>query len=216
MAVPLTNTPRVTRLISALPAAATLTLCMTAAQPAQAEKTGVPPFANGGFESPVVPANTFTTFATGGGIGPWRVTTGNVDLIGSGFWQAAERSQSIDLDGHTTGAVEQSVPTRLGGCYNVTFSLAGNPDGGPSIKRGSLRVAQHGMGHPTAQKNFAFDTTGKTRTDMGYVPQRVRFRALGPAVTLTFASATPGAFGPVIDAVSVNPTHPMECRFGHI
>ena len=106
--------------------------------------------------------------------------------------------------------------TPHGGCYTVAFSLTGNPDGGPQIKRGFLRVTQHGMGHPAAQKGFAFDTAGKSRADMGYVPQRFRFRALGPAVTLTFGSTTPGAYGPGIDAVSVAPTHPMDCRFGHI
>ncbi|MEV5712120.1 choice-of-anchor C family protein [Actinoallomurus sp. NPDC052274] len=216
MAVPLTLSPRVRRMITALPAAAALTLCMTAAQSAHAQNTAVPPFSNGGFENPVVPANSFTTFNAGAEIGAWRVADGNVDLIGSGFWQAAEGNQSIDLDGNTAGTVEQSVPTHFGGCYNVTFSLAGNPDGGPAVKRGFLRVTQHGMGHPANQRNFAFDTTGKTRADMGYVPQRFRFRALGPAVTLAFGSTTAGAFGPVIDAVTVSPTHPMDCRFGHI
>ncbi|GAA0328819.1 choice-of-anchor C family protein [Actinoallomurus spadix] len=216
MALPSTLSPRVTRTVTALPAVAALAVCMTAARPAQAQVAPMSAFSNGGFENPVVPANGFTTFTGGSDIGAWRVVSGNVDVIGSGFWQAAEGNQSIDLDGDMAGAIEQSVPTRLGGCYNLTFSLAGNPDGGPALKRGYVRVAQRGFGHSSSQRNFAFDTTGKTRADMGYVSQRLRFRALGSSVTLTFGSATAGAFGPVVDGVSITPTHPMDCRFGHI
>ncbi|MCO5996391.1 choice-of-anchor C family protein [Actinoallomurus rhizosphaericola] len=215
MMLPSTLSPRAARAVTALPAAAALALCVTAARPAQARSTEVPSFSNGGFESPVVPANAFTTFITGDRLGAWKVVSGNVDLVGSGFWQAAEGNQSVDLDGDVSGTIEQSVPTRPGGCYTLTFSLAGNPEGGPAVKEGFLRVTQHGVNRPAGQRSFAFDTTGKTRMDMGYVPQRFRFRALGPAVTLAFGSSTAGAFGPVIDAVSVTPAHPMDCRLGH-
>jgi choice-of-anchor C domain-containing protein len=203
-------------LITALPAAGALTLCMAAVQPAHAQKTPVPLFADGGFENPTVPANTFTRFGVGGTIGPWKVTDGTVDLVGTGFWQAAEGHQSLDLEGDGPGTIEQPIPTRFGGCYTVTFSLAGNPDGGPSIKRGFARVTQNGIGHPTTQKNFTFDTTGKTRANLGYVQERFRFRALTPTVTLSFASTTGGGYGPVIDGVSVALSHPLECRFGHL
>jgi choice-of-anchor C domain-containing protein len=216
MALPLSISSRVVGLIAPLPAAGALTLCMTAAQPAQAQQTALRSFDNGGFENPVVPAQTFMTFAAGGTIGPWRVTAGTVDLIGSGFWQTAEGVQSIDLDGSDSGTIEQPVQTRFGGCYTVTYALAGNPDGGPVIKRGFARVAQIGSGHPPVQRNFAFDAIGKSRTDMGYVQQRFRFRALGHAVMLSFGSTTPGAYGPVIDGVTVTQTHPRDCHPGHM
>ncbi|WP_433184244.1 choice-of-anchor C family protein [Actinoallomurus sp. CA-150999] len=214
MAVPLTAGPRVARWLTALFAVGALTLCMASIRPAQDRRTPVPLFTNGGFESPMVSANTFMRFGAGSAIETWKVTGGNVDLIGAGFWQAAEGNQSLDLDGDAPGTVEQPVTTRFGGCYTVAFSLAGNPDGGPAIKRGYLRVTQNAIGHPTVQKNFAFDTTGKTRTDLGYVQQRFRFRALAPTVTLTFASTTGGGYGPVIDAVTVTPAHLLDCRFG--
>jgi choice-of-anchor C domain-containing protein len=215
MAVPLTLSSRVTRSITAVPAFAALTLCMGAAQPAGAQKVPVPLFVDGGFETPPVPANTFARFGTGRTIGPWRVTGGTVDLIGAGFWQAAEGQQSLDLEGDGPGMIEQPIPTRFGGCYTVTFSLAGNPDGGLPIKQGFVRVTHNGIGRPPLQRNFAFDTTGKTRMDMGYVQQRFRFRALSHIVVLGFGSTTggPGGYGPVIDAVSVTPAHPLECRF---
>ncbi|GAA4625648.1 hypothetical protein GCM10023196_030600 [Actinoallomurus vinaceus] len=214
MAVPLTAGPRVARWLTALSAAGALTLCMAATRPAQDRHTPVPLFANGGFESPVAPANNFTRLGAGSALGEWKVTGGNVDLIGAGFWQAAEGNQSLDLEGDIPGTIEQPIATRFGGCYTVNFWLAGNPDGGPAIKRGYARVTQNAIGHPFIQKTLAFDTTGKTRADLGYVQQRFRFRALAPTVTLTFTSITGGGYGPVIDAVSVIPAHPLDCRSG--
>lgn len=52
-------------------------------------------------------------------------------------------------------------------------------------------------------KNFSFDSTGKTFTNMGYGSQEFTFLAAGSSTTLEFASTNPGAFGPVIDNVDV-------------
>lgn len=214
MTVPLTRGPA--RLVSALPPVCAVALSIAAAAPAAQARTApsapAPMIANGGFETPAVPANAFIRYGTGSTIGPWRVTQGNVDLIGANFWQAADGRQSVDLEGSESGSIDQPLALRVGGCYTVTFALAGNPDGGPSIKRGWARVTQHTLGHPTVQKNFIFNTTGKSRGNMGYVPQRFRFRSLARTGTLSFASTTGGGYGPVVDAVTVIPTNPVECR----
>lgn len=212
MPFPPVDGPRIARSAAMLPVAGALAL--GAAMPAHAGTTAlpVPLFTNGGFESPVVPEQAFTRFVTGGTIGAWRVTAGDVDLVGTGYWQAAEGRQSLDLEGSGPGRIEQSLPTRFGGCYAVTFRLAGNPDGGPSLKRGYARVTPSRIGHPVAQKSFTFDTTGRTRADLGYVPRRFHFRAFSPRVTLSFASTTGGGYGPVIDGITVLPTRPLECR----
>ncbi len=213
MTVPLPRSPRVSRLISALPPVCAVALSLAAAAPAaQASPRPAPAIVNGGFEYPAVPANAFIRYGTGSTVGPWRVTQGNVDLTGANFWQSADGRQSLDLEGSESGTVEQPIPTRVGGCYTVSFALAGNPDGGPTVKRGFARVVQHTLGHPTVQKNFVFNTWGKSRANMGYIPQHFRFRALAPAATLTFASTTGGGYGPVIDAVNVVPSSPLECR----
>lgn len=219
MTGPLTHGPRSARLISALPPVCAIALSVAALQPA-AQATTAPPapkapaatIADGGFENPAVPGNAFIRFGTGSSIGPWRVSEGNVDLTGAYFWQTAEGRQSLDLEGSESGAIQQQVTTRIGGCYTVTFSLAGNPDGGPTVKRGYARVAQNISGHPSVQRNFVFNTRGKTRTNMGYVPQRFRFRALARSATLTLASTTGGGYGPVIDAVNVSLSAPADCR----
>ncbi|MDN3353366.1 choice-of-anchor C family protein [Actinomadura sp. DC4] len=214
MTVPLR---RISRLTSALPPVCAVALSIAAAvAPAAQARAAVPgpgPLAiNGGFETPSIPANAFIRYGVGSSIGPWRVTQGNVDLTGANFWQAADGRQSLDLEGSDSGTIEQPVSTRIGGCYTVAFALAGNPDGGPTVKRGYARVSQRTLGHPTVQKNFIFNTTGKTRANMGYVSQRFRFRAFAPSATLTFASTTGGGYGPVVDAVTVTLSNPIECR----
>jgi choice-of-anchor C domain-containing protein len=216
MTVPLIRSPRVARLISALPPVCALTLSIAATQPAAQARVKPPApaplMANGGFEAPAVPANAFIRYGTGSSIGPWRITEGNVDLTGTNFWQVADGRQSLDLEGSESGTIEQRLFLRIGGCYTVTFALAGNPDGGPAVKRGWARVAQNTLGRPTVQKNFVFNTTGKSRTNMGYVMERFRFRALAPTGGISFASTTGGGYGPVIDAVRVTPSSPVECR----
>lgn len=215
MTVPLPRSPRLSRLTSALPpvcAALSLAALAPAAQAHTASPAPEPMLANGGFEAPAIPANAFIRYGTGSTIGPWRVTQGNVDLTGANFWQSADGRQSLDLEGSESGAVEQHIATQPGGCYTVTFALAGNPDGGPTVKRGFARVSQNTLGHPTVQKNFNFNTSGKSRSDMGFVPHRFRFRALASSGTLSFASTTGGGYGPVIDAVTVSRSNPVECR----
>ena len=182
MTVRLPRGPHISRRISALPPVCAVTLSIAAVMPAAQARTTPPPpvpmLANGGFETPAIPANAFIRYGTGSTIGPWRVSEGNVDLTGANFWQTADGRQSIDLEGSESGKIEQRLATRIGGCYTVTFALAGNPDGGPTVKRGYARVYQNTLGHPTVQKNFIFNTAGKSRSNMGYVPQRFRFRAL--------------------------------------
>ncbi|GAB3988428.1 hypothetical protein GCM10029978_110790 [Actinoallomurus acanthiterrae] len=85
--------------------------------------------ADGSFENPVVTPGTFRTFDAGQLIGPWRVTSGSVDLIGAGFWQASDGRQSLDLSGRSAGGVAQTFATRPGVMYEVIYALAGNSRG---------------------------------------------------------------------------------------
>ncbi|MFI0821541.1 choice-of-anchor C family protein [Streptomyces sp. NPDC021098] len=159
-------------------------------------------FDDGSFETPRVAANTFVNIGTGGTIGPWKVAAGNVDHIGGGFWQAAEGDQSVDLNGGAAGTVSQNFTTVPGKRYTVTYSLAANPAGGPAVKTGKVLVDGQNF------QDFSFDSTGKTMTNMGYVTREVSFRATGATTTLAFASTMSGAYGPVIDDVSVRACDP--------
>ena len=178
---------------------AALALGAVAAAGSAHAATAVPPaFSDGSFETPTAPPGSFSTVGLGQSIGPWTVTQGNVDLIGAGFWAAADGDQSVDLDGAVAGAVSQTFATKPGTTYTVTYSLAGNPAGGSTTKTGSVLINKQDV------QDFSFDTTAKTFLDMGYETDQVTFLATSPSTTLTFESTTPGAYGPVLDNVRVN------------
>ncbi|MFD5556099.1 choice-of-anchor C family protein [Streptomyces sp. NPDC127068] len=162
-------------------------------------------FDDGSFEYPTAPANSFTTLTSGQSIGPWQVTSGGVDLIGAGFWQAAEGDQSVDLNAGQTGSVAQSFSTIVGRTYTVTYALAANPEGSPAVKTGKVLIDGQNF------QDFSFDSTGKTRAAMGYVQRQVTFVANAPTTTLGFASTVSGAYGPVIDDVRVTAGSPCSC-----
>jgi choice-of-anchor C domain-containing protein len=163
----------------------------------------VPDFGNGGFEEPIVPADYFKRIATGASIGPWQVTSGAVEVVDDGFWQAAEGQQSVDLnpppDVAGPGMVAQTFTTIPGDPYTVTYSLAGNPDGPPAVKTGRVLIDGEVI------QDFRFDVSGKTRRNMGYEEWRVSFVANNSTTMLSFTSTTPHTrYGPVIDNVRVN------------
>ncbi|WP_392896236.1 choice-of-anchor C family protein [Streptomyces sp. LN699] len=162
-------------------------------------------FDDGSFEYPAAPVNAFTTVGAGQSIGPWKVTGGAVDLIGAGFWQAAEGDQSVDLNGSQPGAIAQTFATTAGQRYTVTYSLAANPEGGPAVKTGRVLLDGQNI------QDFSFDSTGRTRPAMGYVTRQVTFVAGAGSTTIGFASTVAGAYGPVIDDVRVQSCCPCSC-----
>ena len=44
-----------------------------------------------------------------------------------GYWQNAEGTTSLDLNGFGQGGIEQTFETKLNATYVVEFSLSGNP-----------------------------------------------------------------------------------------
>ena len=188
--------------LGALAAAGSAQAATTAGGPApQVRAAAVPsPFANGSFETPAVPAGSYRTYASGQSLGAWTVTTGTVDLIGPGYWAAANADQSVDLSGGSMGAVSQTFATTPGTTYTVSYALAGNTDGGPAVKTGTVLVDGRDV------QDFSFDITGKTHTDMGYANEQFTFLATTPSATLTFASTTASGYGPVLDNVQVQAT----------
>ncbi|MGW0776819.1 choice-of-anchor C family protein [Streptomyces sp. NPDC002835] len=161
---------------------------------AQAANTA---FTNGSFETPTAPANSYATYFAGQTMGLWQVESGSVDLSGAGFWEAAEGDQSVDLNGRVAGTLSQTFTTEPGTRYTVTYSLAGNPGGEPTVKTGEVLIDGQNF------QDFTFNTTGKTFTNMGYVTRQFTFVANNPSTKLTFASSTVGFAGPVLDDVKV-------------
>jgi choice-of-anchor C domain-containing protein len=152
---------------------------------------------NGSFELPVggITLGGGSTAITG-----WVVTGNSVDYYDG--WTPADGTHSIDLNGEHLGGIQQTFATIAGAQYTVTFGFAGNPDNqtpGQTVKH--LQVSAAG----TVQ-DYAFDTTGRTLTDMGWTEQTFTFTATDSSTTLHFRSHDNSGYGAVIDAVSVHQT----------
>lgn len=181
-------------------AAIAFTAMASLAAPAQAAVNLV---SNGSFETGVDPG-TFTTLGTGSpNISNWTVT-GSIDYIGT-YWVASNGSRSIDLNGsYQAGQVSQTVSGLTAGhSYTVSFDLAGNPDGAPLTK--SLDVIIGGV-----LKNYTFPLGGATHANLGWVGHSFNFTATSSSELLSFGpnGDAGGAFGPVLDNVSVSAAVP--------
>ncbi|MES9537055.1 choice-of-anchor C family protein [Actinomadura sp. NPDC000600] len=179
--------------------------CLLASWETGAARAAVSHFDDGSFETPAVSANATVNVVAGGTIGPWRVTSGSVDIVRQNYWQAAEGDQSVDLSGWLAGTVAQTFLTVPGKRYSVAYSLAGNPMAGPVVKSGKVLVNGQNF------QDFTFDVTGKTNANMGYVSRVVTFVARETSTTLAFVSTTNSVAGPVIDDVTVCACAPRNC-----
>ena len=125
----------------------------------------------------LVSRGQITAGQPGAGIGPARKT---VDWKGPTRWKASDGGHCLDLD----GGIRQTVRTVKGKSYEVLFDLAGNPELGPGIRR--LCVLVDGRRH-----DFAFETTGKSRDNLGWITKRVVFTANRGRTKLSFINPTP-------------------------
>jgi choice-of-anchor C domain-containing protein len=160
---------------------------------------------NPSFERPPVSdPSEFDSFLPGQRIPGWRIggtrdSGGGIDLIGPLFWEPAAGSQSVDLSYFDAGSVRQRVVLRPGHRYRLRFSLAGNPDGGTSVKRMTVRWGRSAK----AKAVFAFDTAGHSRESLGWSRHSLQLKATTKRSTFTFRSLQRDPFGPVLDAVSL-------------
>lgn len=158
------------------------------------------PFQNGSFEVGTL-TNTggFDVLTPGStAITGWTVIGDGVDYIG-GQWVAANGARSLDmLSCGVSGGVQQTFDTLPGAFYTVSFSLAGNPDGG--VK--TLTVSAAG-----ATSNYTFDTVGASISAMNWSSRNFSFVAQANSTTLSmlggvFGGATNCA-GSALDNVAV-------------
>lgn len=164
-------------------------------------------FQNGSFESGIGGIGNFATLNAGDStsITGWTVTGGGVDYIGA-YWTARDGARSLDLNALEAGGVQQIFDTIIGQKYTVSFSIAGNTDGGPSLK--SLAASAGSV----VDAPFSFDITGHSAANPGWIDYSFDFFADSLLTTLSFESTTtadsgngsyPHAFGPALDNVSV-------------
>ena len=140
---------------------------------------------------------SFTTLVSGDtSITGWTVTGISVDWIDS-YWQPQDGVNSVDLNGGGQGGMSTEITDLVvGSAYEVSFYLAGNPDGGPVVKTVGVDVG-------AGQLTYTFDTTGQTSSDMGWAEYVYTFTATGTSQTLSFASLDEGFYGAALDNVSI-------------
>jgi len=158
---------------------------------------------NGGFEQPTT--GSFLTIPAGSSdLTGWTVVSGTVDVVNSSFYPAFAGNQSLDLDGTSAGAIEQSFNTTIGATYNFAFVYANNALGGTNPA--SANVSLSGMGTSDLLDQ---DIThgGSTVSDMNYILFNFSFTANSATTTLRFTSLDPSGSngGIALDLVSVTP-----------
>jgi choice-of-anchor C domain-containing protein len=132
----------------------------------------------------------------------WVVTRGQIDVCHEkdGTWKAADGKRSLDLHGSPGyGGVKQTLATKAGKKYRVTFQMTGNPQANLTEAKLTVRAAG-------ADKEFAVDMTGVTHDDPKWAKQTWEFTATDGATVLEIHTAMPAANaygGPMVDDVKV-------------
>lgn len=157
---------------------------------------------NSSFENgprgPLTGTASIITYSGSSAIVGWNVTGDNIDYY-VGEAAAADSLCCLDLNGYfAAGGIAQSITTVPGTRYSVTFSMAGNPGGPPTIKQ--MRVVAAGQ-----SADFSFDVTGRTEAYMGWTRRNWEFVASAAATVVEFQTlASPSsAYGPMLDWVEV-------------
>lgn len=131
---------------------------------------------NGSFEEPALSqlgANYSTAPAEFG----WTITSGDIDVVVSNYWQSSSGNQSVDLNGTTAASIYQDFMFSSAGRWAVQFDLSANPDlftGGDGLGSG-LKTMRVDFGIPGAMTHlgtYSLDSTPRTTTSMGWVTFR--------------------------------------------
>jgi hypothetical protein len=155
-------------------------------------------------------------------VGGWNVGDGDVAWVPASAWEAAEGSQSLELQGNAAGSIYQDLPTTPSSEYLVSFAYAGDP-GAAEDKSFAVLWDGEEVARPI------FDQAGQTPAGMGYASEALLLRANDDSTRLEFKSHTGDlegddascpsgpCYGPVLDDVRVSllPV-PVECAKGEV
>jgi choice-of-anchor C domain-containing protein len=154
--------------------------------------------ADGGFEAAYCSGSWSFYSAGSTGLTDWSIDTGSIDVVSSTYAVGAEGDQWLDLNGSGPGVVSQTVATKPGATYTLTFCYAGNPAYADGVK--SVEVQWDGG----VVGEYSHDVSTSSMTDMGWTVYTISLAATGTTSELTFASTTAtSACGPAFDAVSL-------------
>jgi choice-of-anchor C domain-containing protein len=154
---------------------------------------------NGGFETPVAPSGSSDLVSAGSSaLFGWAITTGDVNVVDNGLWQAFEGTQSLDLNGTQPGTISQSIATTAGTDYSLSFAYANNFGAGNPVAMAELKVSG-----ASSLLDQTITHSGSTANNMSYVIFSGSFVADSPTSTLQFKALNSGPWGITLDAISV-------------
>jgi choice-of-anchor C domain-containing protein len=179
-------------------AAALAVVLLAEAAPAPKDEKPVNLVTNGSFEDGIETGNFVSLNPDSTDIKGWVVTRGQIDYVGA-YWKAADGKRSLDLHGSPgLGGVKQTIKTKKGQKYKVTFSLAINPDSAVRKKKLAVQAGER-------KETFVIEATGNTVTEMGWEKKEWTFTADGDETVLEFytlETEDPNC-GPALDNVAV-------------
>jgi choice-of-anchor C domain-containing protein len=164
---------------------------------------------NGSFETgPSVSSSvghTLLTAVDSTSMSSWTVSSGTIDYIGgsSPYWTAANGSASLDLNGTSQGAIQQTITTTVNQQYTLSFMMSVNPDAGSGASR-TLSYSAVGSGTDLSGSITSSVGSSQTYTNMGWTQYSFIFYASATSTVLTFTGDSGGGgYGPALDQVSV-------------
>ena len=171
---------RVTRLFSRI---AVTGLCMAFSAPGSAALV-----TNGSFES---------------GLTGWTVSANGVDLLSAPTWEAANGTNSIDLNAFLPSSISQTLSTVVGGNYLLQFALGGNFSTLGGNRTVNLSVDSATTGYSVTRPS-GWSTGNIQWSTISYY-----FLASAPSTILSFTSTSPAAEGVMLDNISVTELAPV-------
>jgi choice-of-anchor C domain-containing protein len=179
-------------------AATPLLVLWAAAAPAPKDDKPVNLVKNGSFEEGPDPGMFLSLNPDSKEIKDWVVTRGQVDYVGN-FWTAADGKRCLDLHGSPGyGGVKQTIKTKKGQKYKVTFSATVNPDAQVKKKKLGVRAGDR-------KETFTLEVTGNSGAAMGWEAKEWVFTADADETELeiyTLETEDPNC-GPALDNVAV-------------
>jgi hypothetical protein len=160
---------------------------------------------NPGFENGVAPGGS-TTLAAGDttSITGWRVVGGGVNYVDNSVWAPAAGNRSIELLSNGGGIVQRVYGFVPGKLYVVRFNVSADPFNTSLVPK-AVSYTVSVTGGAALNSIYTYNPGVNTSTTMAYSQQAYTFVASSTFQDLQFrAGGRNGAFGPVIDSVSVS------------
>lgn len=142
-------------------------------------------------------SGTYTTFSNGQTFGDWKVSLGNVDLKTPYFKTPTDETNCVDLNGTTSGEIQQDVTTVPGKTYILRFMVSGNWESTTANR--NFRVTAGVLNKSLGVARPA----DWSKTNMKWKTLSYPFIATSTTTKLRFTSLSSGSGGAVIAEVTI-------------